>query len=271
MDDVTHWSNTISIGGGPGRTTYRNVPWTTEGYRRGVSRLLSLIRSKSSGSTLLSSIVRRVVIVPVYEHAESTDLMGLASNITNIDLLDQGPKSDNVVTLKHVGTEDATWDPATGKPRVGAESIIQFTPAFYGQGKRLAQSFEPDYRADCMLFHELVHASRNSQGVFDNRNFASTSSLSPFDTHEEYFATLLTNIYRSQQYPSAPLRASHSTQFHTLSNPQSFHQDPENQRMIELFFTQSPGLAWSFAHKIQASFNPIRDHCNATTLGKMAR
>jgi hypothetical protein len=96
-----------------------------------------------------------------------------------------------------------SWEAATAKgaavmlqadgrpvigPGMGAHSHIRFTPSMY------RPSSGPGQAPDEVLFHELVHASREMRGVF----FRMPANKGYIDL-EEYIAIILCNIYLSEK------------------------------------------------------------------------
>jgi hypothetical protein len=83
----------------------------------------------------------------------------------------------------------------SGRPMVGngdgANSLIWYTPGMW-DGKRRPTG--PAHQPDEVLYHELVHASREMRGV--RTDFLVNKG---YDNLEEYLAVVLTNIYLSEK------------------------------------------------------------------------
>jgi hypothetical protein len=145
----------------------------------------------------------------------------------------------------------------------GTEYLVQFTPGFYDPSSPLAQSFASQYRADSLLFHELVHAARGTSGTFDTTPLSGPlpiGDMGRYTNVDEFVAILLTNIYRSEKYRTVQLRASHGVKYESYLHPRSVWKVPEFQVMMDRFAEQSPSLFWHFAHTVHAQWNPIRDY-----------
>ena len=255
----------IYLGGGPNTTTYKGVGWSTKVYRAVITRMLDDLRKYRSGKCLFDSLSKRILIVPVVESATTPqDLMGSATSIGSIDDVSYGPTSSNIVVLTMgTGKTAALWDADARLPGGGSEYLIQFTPGFYDRANVLAQSFAGQFRADALLFHELVHAARGTSGVFDGTALSGPlpyGDLKRYTNVDEFVAIMLTNIYRSERYRTLRLRASHSIKFESYRKPRTFWKGSEFQRLMDLFAVQSPSLFWDFAHKVVAQWNPIREY-----------
>jgi Effector protein len=72
----------------------------------------------------------------------------------------------------------------------GSDSTIEFTPGMYTGSIMAREAKAPDE----VLFHELVHASRQMRGVED-----SIPVNAGYADQEEYLAVVLTNIYLSEK------------------------------------------------------------------------
>ena len=259
------YNNQIFIGGGQNRTTYRGVGWKGAGrYRSVIKGLLNVIGATDSGKILFDAIWKRVLIIPVLENAtDDGDLMGSARTIGSIDLVSYAGNSNNVEVLTHGRDREAMWDADTELRGKGSECLVQFTPGFYDSNSPLAQSFASDFHADALLFHELVHASRGTRGVADDRKTSGQlahGDMSRYTNNDEFFAILLTNIYRSERYRTTRLRASHAVTFEHYQDPASFWKGTQFRRMMDTLFQQSPSVARGFAKRVRANWNPIRDY-----------
>jgi Effector protein len=73
----------------------------------------------------------------------------------------------------------------------GSNSLIWYTPGMFSDKRRPSG---PGYQPDEVLFHELVHASRQMRGVQDHMPVNKG-----YDNLEEYHAEVLTNIYLSDK------------------------------------------------------------------------
>jgi hypothetical protein len=100
-----------------------------------------------------------------------------------------------------------------------------------------------------ILLHELVHALRMMAGRMDYVALGHR-----FDTREEFFAILVTNMYSSERGPFRPLRADHSRG--NLADPQTWRDNPELQTLIRNLCASSPALA-NRLMRLKLPFNPF--------------
>lgn len=265
---MTQWANSqIFIGGSPTQKTYKGTAWSTDRYRFSIQIILNSIHTTRSGTALIDSLWKRVLIAPVDEATtDQGELLGSASSVKSIDsvkynAMDQKSPAD---VTKTEGNPASLWDADVEIPNIGSEYIVQFTPGFYRSKNPAINMGLSGFRPDCMLFHELVHASRGTRGVFDDRInndlLGLGVTMARYDNYDEFFAILLTNIYRSERYPGTDLRRSHSIVFEKYHLPQDFSKVCAFQRMMDILFQQSPTLSRAFAKSVRAAFNPIRDY-----------
>jgi hypothetical protein len=188
-----------------------------------------------------------------------------------------GNRPDTVPNIDPAATEQAFIAQAAnvvpaGVPIVDRGEILAIGA---GGGLHALMHFSPDrlhahgpgVRADQVLVHELVHAIRFIRG----RNL--TYRLAHhFDNWEEFFATLVENIYLSEHH--RPLRADHRRHSHTSHAGHNFgafamrpgHGGPaarnvldlEIDNLIEQFIRSDPALSADLA-AVPSHFNPIRE------------
>lgn len=108
---------------------------------------------------------------------------------------------------------------------------------------------DPGYDPAEMLLHELVHALREMSGRENTLPMGRG-----FDTREEFFAILVTNIYSSERGRFRPLRADHGRG--NLVDPQVWRDDAEIQTLILNFSYSNPSLTHRLA-RVQTAFNPF--------------
>jgi hypothetical protein len=75
---------------------------------------------------------------------------------------------------------------------------------------------------DDVLFHELVHVYRAMMGIFE---WVRTGDS--WDTTEEFFAVVLTNIYVSETRENATMRGDHSSEFRSQQEVHDSETDEE--------------------------------------------
>lgn len=126
-----------------------------------------------------------------------------------------------------------------------------------------AFSRAPGHLPDEDLIHELVHAARILGGDLKATKLKGT--MEKWDTEEEFFAVVVTNIYSSEMKRDfRHFRKSHElawTPEMTAEEvePWMFLFESDNYRLVEKFCNQHPTVAPLIA-SAQAEFNPIRDY-----------
>jgi hypothetical protein len=128
-----------------------------------------------------------------------------------------------------------------------------------------AFSRAPGHLPDEDLIHELVHAARILGG--DLKTIRLKNTMEGWETEEEFFAIVVTNIYSSEM--NRDFR--HFRKSHNLSwTPEMTDEEVEPwmflfandiYRLVEKFCNQHPTVAPMIAIA-QAEFNPIRDYYN---------
>lgn len=226
-------------------------------YEGAVFRQLRLIADKKnseSGPALMREIqaAKRTVEIQPYILSGHTDWNAYA-----------GIVGGRALELQH--TKGCAFAKAYGKDWVGtgggADDIIHYTPQMWEpEGQPRIQG--PGTRADELLFHELVHSTRNMRGLTCQKPMNGD-----YDDTEEYIAVAVTNIYLSEK--GRALRGSHKwgselakpdAQRWYRDNPQKLNVHP--QALVERFKEQQSSF-YSALAKIPASkawFNPVREH-----------
>jgi hypothetical protein len=152
---------------------------------------------------------------------------------------------------------DALGNPVIGDG-TGSDSDIKFTPGMFTRfcrhqkARRLPRS---GAQPDEVLFHEMVHSTREMLGIFDPLPFRFG-----YDTEEEFFAILLANIYASETGRPIDLREDHHGFDHLWADTDAkFIPNPSDPfyRLIAKLVTQQPVMALEIG-KINCRFNPIR-------------
>jgi hypothetical protein len=122
-------------------------------------------------------------------------------------------KPDAFILSEPGNSDDKTWQAATAKgapmpdsdggPKrddagklvlgtgEGSNALIWYTPGMYSDKRRPSG---PGHQPDEVLFHELVHASRQMRGVMNEMPVNKG-----YDDLEEYLAEVLSNIYLSDK------------------------------------------------------------------------
>lgn len=158
------------------------------------------------------------------------------------------------------GHHEAAWGFGTGR---GTDVVIRYSPevfdedAFEWDGTARGNwfmwtgTFPPDPGNDRaeVLLHELVHADRMMSG---RMNYLAVGH--GFDTREEFFAVLVTNMYSSERGAFRPLRADHGTGL--LADPETWRLSSEFQTYVRDLSASSPGLALRLM-RVKTAFNPF--------------
>jgi Effector protein len=150
---------------------------------------------------------------------------------------------------------DENYDDRVGTGR-GANAIVNFTPGMW-TGSALRK---PGNGPDEVLFHELVHASRQMRGVQD-----ASYVDHDYDDSEEYLAVVLSNIYLSEKgqlvlvgdHGTKPLQGVERDNFinnsqHNLLAPRQLLQDFKDSQRD--FYNALANLPTSIR------WNPVRQH-----------
>lgn len=254
--------------GGVIRNDYRGQAWNVADFQNEVLGLLAEIGNTRSGDALLNNLLQEVLIIPVQDSigaANAGHMMGYTNSCIDIDLVDAAIGTEFVVlnAMGTQGTLDARYDKAAQRPRSGSDVIIQFTPDFYDASSPLFQTFGGDFRPDCILFHELVHAARMTRGEDDGSRLEAIplprGDLSRYHDVEEFLAIMLTNIYRSERHNMTQLRASHATTYDHYASPQTFLNVPEFVALLDGYFAQSRSILRDFS-RVPAPWNPLAEY-----------
>jgi Effector protein len=109
------------------------------------------------------------------------------------------------------------------------------------------------FRSDDTLVHEIVHALRQVRGRWRNMGNAS------YDSREELFATMITNIYASSDKRNQDMRGSHSRAFVPMTQTPDAFMSQWNHEILD-FRTYMDDIYSSIARLqvAQAAWNPLR-------------
>jgi len=153
--------------------------------------------------------------------------------------------------------------------------FVELSPEAFAKGSPSRPS-GPGMDPDEVLFHELVHATRQLAGVV---YFMPVDQN--YDNEEEYLAIMLSNIYIRNKNKGATLRADHDSGIfvdpdHFLDNVQRVNLPPRT--LLERFRLQQL-LFFNDLAKIDlsvASFNPVWQYneelkCGRASGGRLTR
>jgi hypothetical protein len=157
-----------------------------------------------------------------------------------------------------------------GRTEHGDDVFVELSPEAYVKGSR-SRPPGPGMDADEVLFHELVHATRQLAGVV---YFMPVDKN--YDNEEEYLAIMLSNIYIRNKNKGAQLRADHDSGIfldpdHFLDNVQRVNLAP---RMLLERFRLQQLLFFNDLAKIDpsvASFNPVWQYNEELKSGRAYR
>jgi hypothetical protein len=200
------------------------------------------LKSSLMGKALMAEIRRtnnRVRIIPYWDylnpHANAVPWDGVNETAGGV-----------AVWIAATEKGAAGWLDNAGKPVIGTgagtSSEVRYTPSMY----RASQG--PGRAPDEILFHELVHASREMRGVFFRMPVNEG-----YDDLEEYIAIILCNIYLSEKLQdkfvanhkgARPLRGADADNF--LYNSQ--HVDVRPTMVIQKFKDSQQEFYWDVAN-----------------------
>lgn len=137
------------------------------------------------------------------------------------------------------------------------DAKVSFSPAMWKVGGRCANSFAKGGTEDEVLLHELLHAYRAVRGTADMTEFYKPKKM--YDTIEEFFAIVITNIYMSEN-GKTQFRRDHSG-FGTLpaewSTSEGFLKENDFFYWIEKIWFTEPQVTGMIA-AMTTPFNPFR-------------
>ena len=168
-------------------------------YENEVDGVLSTVRTNSVGAALLRTIRTALVIIPY----PTSDLNAYAQG-------DHTNRAGNTGHRQYSCKNAAPLNDASGSQKRytkggGTTSTIKFTPSQWltsGVAQHQHKTIGAGARQDEILFHEMAHAIRQMAGVMN-----CSDGPTGFDTKDEYWSVLTSNIYASAC--NRPLRKNH--------------------------------------------------------------
>lgn len=140
-------------------------------------------------------------------------------------------------------------------------ALIEFSPHIYYPRVRHIPASPNGDQPDEVLYHELVHAFRRSSSK--RNRVESAGGLIDYDSNEEFYAILSTNIYisdltnrrktgllRDHKIGANPLEAALARSF------EFFRSSTNAFAMVDQFAKDNPGFSGAMA-KVKAPFNPL--------------
>ncbi len=155
----------------------------------------------------------------------------------------------NIFIVPNPGNPDSGTVNAEAQQKGGLQSTIPFEPAAFPTNN--PHTLNPSE----VLFHELVHAVRELSGKLDQ-----TPIHDAYEDIEEYFAIVISNVYRSE-LNRIGLRGGH----HSESLPPKQRDDAgvflnadNNRKRLERLKSETPDLFNAVAGVVGPRWNPIR-------------
>lgn len=189
----------------------REYKWTMKQYEDNVSRAFDPITKSPTGKALLDEIKvskPHIFILPYNHFMDKVDIFdSITMPIYGVEDL-YNVSEETKIDISKFDLPDAY---ARGMPfyldtvkgsgtGIGADVMIAYSPEqWLSPSRPKAPGVDPDE----VLFHELVHASRQLRGVMLRYPVAGG-----WGNEEEYLAIILTNLYLSEK--GKPLRAGHA-------------------------------------------------------------
>lgn len=157
---------------------------------------------------------------------------------------------------------DERYDPApTSKAAQGGGSnaLVFFTPGEWG-GKSGCFAGTAGAAPDDVLLHEMVHALRIMQGLYNPVPTRNTS----YTNEEEFLAIEVGNVYISANNKTHLVagHSSHQTLWNPLNTSKGFADDRENSKLLSHYFFEWRPVFLELAHLKTARFNPFREWFN---------
>ncbi len=184
-------------------------------YKEKLRRQFQPLTAGSVGPALLNELggVNRVVkFRPYWNWLDPVDSDTTPMDVTHPDTEDYADAIAKGARFRRNGQRVV----GTG---AGANSIIGYSPELWGPGGA-SRIRGAGYDPDEIMFHEMVHASRQMRGVQDY-----TSVYPLYDNVEEYIAIVLCNIYMSEK-GATTLVGGHGDE--PLRQPEKFLDNVQN-------------------------------------------
>lgn len=251
------------------------APKGTPDYQQGVKDVLRQIGLNPVGKVIVAAIDntrKDLTVVPLSEWSGKGEkhCRGLA---LPEDPLTSAPKG---IASKGVGIRekwyagkrddqdgvtddnDERYDPY-GKDKVaqggGSNAVVYFTPGEWGKSGCFAG--KPGTLPDEVLVHELVHALRIMQGVFNPVPTVNTN----YTNEEEFLAIVIGNVYLSANKKTALVAThwSYDRLWEPLNTSKGFVDDRENAKLLQHYFFQWRPVFRELVQLKGPKFNPFRE------------
>lgn len=237
-------------------------------YRDETYTLFSSLESNPVGHVIIGSIRRSgkdLTIEPYPDTDCNAATTGLDPHAGAPEGVGGGPASNAPWFTGH-GDVPATRDDerfSTRKERAtggGSNARLRFSPGTWAAGAHAC--FDGNYgsKADEVLLHELVHASRYMHGLV-NAIPTDDNSLFGYSNEEEFLAVVTANVYISSK-GGTQLRAHQAG--HTALNPPlntstGFLADAMNLKIMNIHRLTWTSEFLGLSRVLSAKFNPFRE------------
>ena len=216
-------------------------------YERNVVGALDTIQLNRVGSAVFTGLTRSLTIRP-YTGTRPNGTASAVSTPASGVLDHRRYRCDNAAPITNNG------NPARYTTGGGTGSVIRFSPSQWmtsGVADSRRVSIAAAGRTDEVLFHETTHAIHQMAGQMN------CSDAPPgFDTKDEFWAILLTNIYCSAW--NRPLRRDHHGHT-TISLTAARELFGRYSTMIDWMCVGMPAVTRAIARIDWIAFNPVRD------------
>ena len=142
----------------------------------------------------------------------------------------------------------------------GSDAEVYFTPSEWGGGQSACSGPGTSWPADQVLFHELVHALRDMQGLSNPVPTVNTSYLN----EEEFLAIVVEGVYVSAK-GGTKFRANHfddSVLWSPLDTSKGFvdyKDNGDNGEILNYYYSMWQPFFGQLANLTQPKFNPFRE------------
>jgi hypothetical protein len=268
-----------------------------------VIALLALIDTFASGKALLAELgsTGHTVRIMPYWHFFRTMPDGKYFNSTSIPVKPgesmsymadgTGGRDDKGAYERNAPIRDENNDPMPSEGKgtgAGANVVLFFSPETWNSK---AASDGPGFKPDEVLFHELVHITRTIRGRMTHTQVEGGG----YGNIEEYFATVITNVYMSDKgetrlrglYDNDSIHPNKTEvkvgnqeilvktdplpkDWSVMKDPDKFYDNADNlnpppRDLMQIFKAKQTDFYLALAHlpEIRPTFNPVGRHFRA--------
>ena len=250
-----------------------------EQHQKSVADCLDCFTRKGSGRALLMELGRTRHTITVMPHwlyfmtlpgegfsnatAKGLRAGQILSHLTDGIPVNQRDSYAKGIPIKGYGGGET----GTG---AGASVVIYYSVGTWTDVPPTSQSGRPGFQPDEVLFHELVHVTRTIRG---QDTFVPVEGRPNFGNIEEYFATVIANIYLSEKGKDlrgayAPDSADPPKDWSVMKDQDGFYRNNDGlsippDRLMDTFQRTQLQFYHDLAHlPTPPWFNPVRIHFN---------